>query len=115
MVAAVDVAILRPAAENDARFLVAYLSSSRHLALAEVLARGTTMQRLSRSQVGDMPVPMPPIAVQQRVAAQVADAGASVRRTRSALERQIDLLREHRQALITAAVIGQLDVAKAAA
>ena len=31
-----------------------------------------------------------------------------------AIERQIDLLREHRQALITAAVTGQLDVAKAA-
>jgi type I restriction enzyme S subunit len=38
-----------------------------------------------------------------------------VRSTITALTRQIDLLREHRQALITAAVTGELDVARTAA
>lgn len=115
MVASVDVAILRPAADVDAGFLVAYLSSSHHLALAEILARGTTMQRLSRSQVGGMPIPLPTVAVQKRVTAHVSAQAALVRRTQSALDQQLHLLTEHRQALITSAVTGELDVAKAAA
>jgi len=115
MIAAVDVAILRPKPEVHAGFVVAYLSSARHLAMAELLARGTTMQRLSRSQVGDMPLPLPELAVQRDVAERVATATATLRSVKSRLERQIAFLREHRQALITAAVTGERDVAKAIA
>lgn len=67
MVASVDVVIMRPVQAVLSEFLVAYLSSARHLALAELVARGTTMQRLSRSQVGDLPVPLPPLDVQRDV------------------------------------------------
>jgi type I restriction enzyme S subunit len=115
MIAAVDVAILRPSIDVNPNFVVAYLSSARHLALAELLARGTTMQRLSRSQVGDMPLPMPELHVQRVIAEKVARATGVLRITKGRLERQIALLREHRQALVAAAVTGQLDIAKAAA
>jgi type I restriction enzyme, S subunit len=115
MIAAVDVAILRPSPDVDAGFVVAYLSSARHLALAELLARGTTLQRLSRSQVGDMPLPLPELRVQQAIAEKVATATSALKPAKSRLERQIALLREHHRALITAAVTGKLDVSEAAA
>lgn len=115
MISSVDVAIIRTTAGVDPSFVVAYLSSSRHLAYAELLARGTTMQRLSRSQVGDMRLPLPDLDVQRRVAEQVVVSTHRLNETNDALRQQIDLLREHREALITAVVTGQLDVAKAAA
>ena len=59
--------------------------------------------------------PVPPIDEQRDI---VAECFASRRRTNklvSRLERQIELLREHRQALITAAVTGELEVPGVAA
>lgn len=116
MVAAVDVAILRPHAHvADPKFVVAYLSSTYHLSLAELLARGSTMQRLSRSQVGDMPLPLPSMEVQRDAVTKIERATASIDAAREALQRQMTLLSEHRQALITAAVTGELELPGAAA
>jgi type I restriction enzyme S subunit len=113
MVASV-VVILRPSEAVLPGFLIAYLSSGRHLALANLLARGTTMQRLSRSQVGDMPVALPPLPVQQEVLEKVSQIHRRTADVRGPLLRQIALLQERRQALITAAVTGELDIAGAA-
>ncbi len=110
MVSSVDVVILRPSELVDPEFLIAYLTTSRHLAFAEILARGTTMQRLSRSQVGGMLVPVPPLEEQRRVVEEVSWATACIKAARGALRRQLVLLAEHRQALITAAVTGQLPI-----
>lgn len=110
LVASVDVAILRASQRLLAEFLVAYLSSTRHLAEAELQARGTTMQRLSRTQVGEMPVPVPPLDRQREIISEVQRATTWERSLRVALERQIDRLLEHRQALITAAVTGELEI-----
>lgn len=115
MVVSVDVVIMRPVADLDPKFVVAYLSSSYHLALAELLARGTTMPRLSRSQVGELPVPMPPLDVQQRVVDEIDRRLGGVNALLVALDLQVARLIERRQALITAAVTGQLDIAGVAA
>jgi type I restriction enzyme S subunit len=113
MVVSVDVVIMRPTPALDASFAVAYLSSSRHLALAELLARGTTMQRLSRSQLGDMPIPLPPIDEQRRAVRQIDLQLARLRSLSASLIAQIDLLIERRQTLVADAVMGQLRVAEA--
>lgn len=116
MVTSVDVVILRPAPAVNAEFLVRYLSTDRHLSRARLEARGTTMQRLARSQVGELPVTLPPSWEDQITMAQRADdrsrpiAGAIDR-----LVRQIDLVAEHRQALITAAVMGKAKIPGVAA
>lgn len=115
MVVSVDVVIMRPVSGLDPAFVVTYLSSSYHLALAELLARGTTMPRLSRSQVGEFPVPMPPLDVQQRVVREIERRLASVNALLEALDLQVARLLERRQALITAAVTGQLEIPGVAA
>ena len=115
MVVSVDVVIMRPVLDLRPAFAVAYLSSSYHLALAELLARGTTMPRLSRSQVGELPIPMPPLAVQRRVVGEIERRLSGVNALQLALDLQVVRLLERRQALITAAVTGQVEIPGAAA
>jgi type I restriction enzyme S subunit len=58
---------------------------------------------------------MPELRAQRAIAERVAAATGALKVTKAALERQISLLRERRQALITASVTGQLDVTTVAA
>lgn len=76
---------------------------------------GSTMPNLSESLIGRLPIILPPTVNQQnillrslnQVEQRIADI---IIRT----ERSIDLLKEHRAALITAAVTGKIDVREAA-
>jgi type I restriction enzyme S subunit len=84
---------------------------------ADLLSRasGSTVWGIRADRLRDVAVHSMDFAEQRRVVALMHHVDREYRRARVVLERQIDLLREHRQALITAAVTGQLDVAKAAA
>lgn len=64
--------------------------------------------------IRDIPVVLPPLSVQDEVVREIEDRSATLDATVAMLLRQIDLLVERRQALITAAVTGELDVAEAA-
>lgn len=70
---------------------------------------------LNPARYGSIFIPLPPRDEQQRVTADLDLRRRAVEDVCSRLERQIELLREHRQALIAAAVTGRLDVTKAAA
>ena len=65
--------------------------------------------------IRDIPIVVPPLHVQTDVVDEIRDRSGLIDRIRSKLARQIELLGEHRQAMVTAGVTGQLDVAKAAA
>ncbi|MGW1473205.1 restriction endonuclease subunit S [Streptomyces olivaceus] len=67
----------------------------------------------SSSKVLDFPIPVRNIAEQRQVVREYAALRESVERVRNSLSRQIDLLSERRQAVITAAVTGQFDVSTA--
>jgi type I restriction enzyme S subunit len=114
MITAVDVCILRPGPGIDRQFLVAYLSSSAYLSLLESIARGGTRDRVSRDQLGQVEVPVPPSEEQQRIARLLRASLRSVDSLSARIGNQIELLLEHRQVLITAAVTGQLDEVAAA-
>lgn len=115
MVTSVDVVILRPLPTVHASYLVRYLSSERHVSKARLEARGTTMQRLARSQVGDLRVPLPDLDQQRHATKLADDASAPILASIETLTQQIKLLVEHRRALITAAVTGELSVPGVAA
>jgi type I restriction enzyme S subunit len=112
MITSVDVCILRPDSSVDSRFLVAYLSSSAHLSLLESIARGGTRDRVSREQLGQVSVPLPPLEEQRLIADRLYAALRLVDSLERTLTKQIDFLAERRQAVITAAVTGQIDVAE---
>lgn len=78
------------------------------------LARSNTQDNLNAEQVGALPVLLPPAARQGRIVQRLDAALLTQSRIQNQLLSQINLLAEHRQALITAAVTGELDLAEAA-
>ena len=59
-------------------------------------------------------VPSPPLSTQRRLAAQLDTELNNSWQIQKVVELQITVIEERRQALITAAVTGQLDIPKAA-
>ena len=108
-----DVCLITSAHE-DQRFLM-YALNSLGADQLEPLRIGSTITRINVDQIGTIRVPAPPVDDQRRTADALDSDRARVDVARDALAQQIDLLRERRQALITAAVTGQLDVTRAAA
>lgn len=80
-----------------------------------VAANGITRFGLRAEAVQAIHLPVPPLSEQAAIAADLRRAASSAHRAADAVTRQVSLLREHRQALITAAVTGQIDVAGKAA
>ena len=79
----------------------------------ECLAVGSTNQmELGRDSIRTLGVEIPPIEVQRRLADLLDAETQRIDETMKELEAQIALLREHREALLTAAVTGQLEHAR---
>jgi type I restriction enzyme S subunit len=116
MITSVDVAILRPRPGSaDVRYLNYYFSSSSHLEFIDSIARGGTRQRISRDQLGSAPVPLPPLQQQHAIADQLDRETAHIDTLIGQINNQMALLAERRQALITAAVMGELAIPGVAA
>lgn len=75
-----------------------------------LLARGATRPRLNTSVVRDVLIPLPDGATQDRLVAETSDRSAKIDNLIAETERFIELARERRSALITAAVTGQVDL-----
>jgi type I restriction enzyme, S subunit len=96
---------------GDVRYW-AYLLSLLDLAQ---FANPGPVPSIAEGQVGGIRVPMPPEDVQRSIADALDERRALIEKTRARIDRQIGLLVEHRQALITAAVTGELAVPGVAA
>lgn len=72
--------------------------------------RTTNLASTNVSKVGEFQIPAISIEAQRSLADRCSAARRQTIAARQKLERQIDLLREHRQALITAAVTGELSI-----
>jgi type I restriction enzyme S subunit len=95
------------------RFLLLYLRALRPELLGR-LAMGSTHKTIYMPDIESIRVPLPPTDEQDRIVEDVWSELRPIDGAVDAIGRQVELLREHRQALITAAVTGQLDVAEAA-
>jgi type I restriction enzyme S subunit len=96
--------VLRPT------FLVALLGSSPIRAQIETFARTSAgIWKISGANVSAIRFPCPPLAEQRALEAHLKKSASEHAAARSKIERQVDLLREYRQAVITAAVTGELD------
>jgi type I restriction enzyme, S subunit len=71
---------------------------------------GSTFRRINVSAIRSLPVPTPLLDEQRRIAAQLDQQTAKIDTLIAEAERFIELSRERRAALITAAVTGQVDV-----
>jgi len=100
--------LLRP------RFLLLCLRVMRQDLLGR-LAMGSTHKTIYMPDIESLRVMLPPVHDQERIVDEVWARLEPVHRAMDKIDRQTELLLEHRQALITAAVTGELDVPEAAA
>lgn len=96
-------------------FLAMVLSSPDGAQAISVEARGSTRSMINLDIMKAVQVPLPAVEVQQQIVRRVGEVWAKAAKVRQRLDRQMSLLAEHRQALITAAVTGELAVPGVAA
>lgn len=98
---------LRPA------FLMQLLSTSRIRHYFQRRSVGSTMDNLNTDILLSVPLILPALAQQDTVLEEIGKLDASTSRTRGDLYSSVNLLCEYKQALITAAVTGEIDVTTA--
>lgn len=74
--------------------------------------RGAAQPGLTLKDVSRFRVPLPPIAIQSKIAEEMAAEGERQSALSGCITKSIDRLKEYRSALITSAVTGQIDVTK---
>lgn len=95
------------------RFLLLCLRAMRG-DLLDRLAQGSTHKTIYMPDIRSIRIPLPPDSEQDRIVDEAWRQLRSIDQVVERLESQQKLLREHRQALITAAVTGELEIPGAA-
>jgi type I restriction enzyme, S subunit len=96
------------------RFLLLCLRVMRQDLLGR-LAMGSTHRTIYMPEIKSIRIPLPPVGEQEEIARVVHTQLGVIDKAMELLDRQLNLLSERRQALITAAVTGQLDIPGVAA
>lgn len=107
MVTSVDNCIVKPSKDFDARFVVYLLSTQGYLSYIEAIARGGTRDRISRSMLGEIEIAAPDTQKQHAIADFLDRKTAQIDALIGKKQRQIELLQEKRQALVSEAVSGR--------
>ncbi|WP_114201973.1 restriction endonuclease subunit S [Janibacter anophelis] len=94
----------------DPRFVVWVLVSRQTSDYWDREIMGATFRRLNLGTLARTPIPLPNLPEQRRIARHLDEQTAKIDELVSEAERFIELSRERRAALITAAVTGQIDV-----
>lgn len=94
------------------RFVAMTLGSRRWRDLIELQATGAShsMLNISQSDIVNLPMPVPTLDEQRAILRRIDDQTAKIDALMVKTERFIELSKERRTALITAAVTGQIDV-----
>ena len=94
----------------DQQYLAYVLNSSIGVSQVERMQMGSTFTRINVDDIRRIVVPCPPPDEQAAIACKVDAIDAAFRTLAGSQRATLALLREQRQALITAAVTGQIDV-----
>ncbi|MGP3999294.1 hypothetical protein [Streptomyces sp. 8N706] len=94
-------------------YLAAYFNSALGAAYVDSVRYGAAQEQINVSHVVDFMVPVPSIAEQKEILAELHRSAAPGVAMERLLANQSAVLAERRQALITAAVTGQIDVSTA--
>ena len=103
-VVAVDNVIVRPNSEYDKRYLVYITMCPGYQETNILIARGTTMQRMSRTQLQNVDMPIPPIHEQKRIADYLDGKCGEIDSLIALQEQMIEKLKAYKQSVITEAV-----------
>jgi type I restriction enzyme S subunit len=100
-------------ARVSARYCLWALYGGIARSFIDELSQGSTLPHLNMSDISDIPLWVPDLETQGAIADVLDRLTTAIDETVDVIERQIDLLGERRQALITAAIVGQLDTPNA--
>ena len=103
-VVAVDNVILRPNANYNKKFIMYGMNADGYAEHANMIARGATMSRISRSQLGQFWLAFPNIEEQQAIADFLEKECAQIDSIAADLEKQVALLQQYKKSLITETV-----------
>jgi type I restriction enzyme S subunit len=92
-----------------------FLGAQSFMAQINALKTGATMEHFGPTHLGQVKIPLPELEDQIRLARSMDGAREKTLRVGRTVADQVTLLLERRQALITAAVTGQLDIPEVAA
>ncbi|MFD7289519.1 restriction endonuclease subunit S [Streptomyces sp. NPDC059863] len=104
---------IRSRGEDLPRWLYYCLLVAERMRVFAVQGNSSTITHLTREQLRPQRFPFPDIATQRSIVATLDQAAERDRAVRDLLQKQLTVLAERRQALITAAVTGQFDVTTA--
>lgn len=107
----VHVAVLKIVRSSIDPYYLAYALNSRPCYdQSQLYTRGATNNDLGLTRMVNIEFPLPPLDKQRRIVAHLDEQTAKIDTLIAETERFIELSRERRSALITAAVTGQIDV-----
>ena len=104
--------IIRSGPMADSAFMFRAMQSVSVNRQLQTSASGVTRYGLPNAAVGDVILPIPPLDEQRAIAAFLDHTTGEIDRLYDRVQRAMELLQEHRTALITAAVTGKIDVRK---
>jgi len=106
------VAAIRPNRNLSKDYLFRILSSPMFVDYFTPEMTGVSVPHISPGQVGDFPIPIPPLSEQAAIAAYLDAETTKLDALVAKVEEVVVRLQEYRSALITAAVTGKIDVRK---
>jgi type I restriction enzyme, S subunit len=92
------------------RYLEYVVNSDRAQEQVRQKSSGALLSHFNAVDAGDLIIPYRELSQQERIVAELDWACSKIDRTIGLIQAQIMLLQEHRQALIAAAVTGEMDV-----
>ncbi len=108
-VIAVDNVILRT--NEDKKYICYVTQCSNYHKAVFFFARGTAMKRISRTNLGNVAIPLPSIAEQQQIAEYLDNKCADIDSLISIKQQKIEELKEYKKSLIYEYVTGKKEVA----
>lgn len=103
-VVAVDNVILRPNKEYNKKFIMYAMNTDGYAEHGNIIARGATMSRVSRSQLGQFWIAYPDISEQNAIVDYLDSQCSKLDGIISDLEKQIETLQKYKMSLITETV-----------
>jgi len=103
-----DMYALRPSERLMPEYLQYFLLSEDFSAWAELESARVAMPKINRETLSAIRIPVPPLEEQERIVLEIRDGAKRIDLQRKAVRGSVELLKERRAALITAAVTGQI-------
>lgn len=89
MITGVDCTVIRPKEFISSEFLCYYQQSSEYLNDVNIRITGTTRSRISRKNLGDISIPIPPLNEQQQIVSILDEAFAAIDQAKANIEKNI--------------------------